>query len=63
MVISIGRSYRDAPEIDGLVIVEDHLPVGEMVPVRINGAMVYDLTGVLDLTPGRQGLEMLRMID
>ncbi|MFC1997937.1 30S ribosomal protein S12 methylthiotransferase RimO [Chloroflexota bacterium] len=61
--ISIGRSYRDAPEIDGLVIVEDHLSVGEMVPVRINGAMVYDLTGVVDSTPGRQGLEMLRVID
>jgi ribosomal protein S12 methylthiotransferase len=51
--ISIGRSYRDAPEIDGLVIVEGDLPVGEMVPVRINGAMVYDLTGVVDLTQGR----------
>jgi ribosomal protein S12 methylthiotransferase len=46
--ISIGRSYRDAPEIDGLVIVEGDLPVGEMLPVRINGAMVYDLTGVVD---------------
>jgi ribosomal protein S12 methylthiotransferase len=48
--ISIGRSYRDAPEIDGLVIVEDHFPVGEMISVRINGAMVYDLTGVADPT-------------
>jgi ribosomal protein S12 methylthiotransferase len=46
--ISIGRSYRDAPEIDGLVIIEDNLPIGEMVPVRINGAMVYDLTGSVD---------------
>lgn len=45
--ISLGRSYRDAPEIDGLVIVEDELPVGEMLPVRINGAMTYDLTGVV----------------
>ena len=44
--ISIGRSYRDAPEIDGLVIVEDELPIGEIVPIRITGAMVYDLTGV-----------------
>jgi len=48
--ISIGRSYRDAPEIDGLVIVEDNVLVGEMVPVRINGAMAYDLTGAVDLT-------------
>lgn len=44
--ISLGRSYRDAPEIDGLVIVEGELPVGEMVPVRITGAMAYDLSGV-----------------
>jgi ribosomal protein S12 methylthiotransferase len=44
--ISLGRSYRDAPEIDGLVIIEGQVPVGEMVPVRINGAMVYDLTGM-----------------
>ena len=45
-MISLGRSYRDAPEIDGMVIVEDRLPVGEIVPVRITGAMVYDLTAV-----------------
>ncbi len=44
--LSVGRSYRDAPEIDGLVLVEEVLPVGELVPVRITGAMVYDLIGV-----------------
>jgi len=43
--ISVGRTYRDAPEVDGLVIVEGTLPVGEMLPVRINGALVYDLVG------------------
>jgi len=47
--MSIGRSYRDAPEIDGLVMVPGELPVGEIVPVRIDGAMVYDLTGSIDL--------------
>jgi ribosomal protein S12 methylthiotransferase len=46
--ISVGRSYRDAPEIDGLVILEQELPVGEMVPVRITGAMAYDLTGQVE---------------
>ena len=61
--ISIGRSYRDAPEIDGLVIVEDHFPVGEMIPVRINGAMVYDLTGVADSTFRHQGTEILNVIE
>ena len=44
--ISLGRSYRDAPEIDGLVIVEGALPAGEIIPVMINGAMAYDLSGV-----------------
>lgn len=44
--LSIGRSYRDAPEIDGLVFVEDKLELGKIVPVRITGAMTYDLAGV-----------------
>jgi ribosomal protein S12 methylthiotransferase len=41
--ISVGRSYRDAPEIDGLVIVEGKLPVGEISLVQVTGAMAYDL--------------------
>jgi ribosomal protein S12 methylthiotransferase len=44
--ISIGRSFRDAPEIDGMVLVEGKVKVGEIVPVKIIGAMAYDLTGV-----------------
>jgi ribosomal protein S12 methylthiotransferase len=43
--VTIGRSYRDAPEIDGLVIVPGELPLGEIVPIEISGAMTYDLTG------------------
>jgi ribosomal protein S12 methylthiotransferase len=46
--ISLGRSYRDAPEIDGMVIAEGEIPVGRMLPVRINGAMAYDLSGAVD---------------
>lgn len=46
--VSLGRSYRDAPEIDGLVIIEGDLPVGEISPVRITGAMTYDLSGVVE---------------
>ncbi len=49
--ISVGRSYRDAPEIDGMVVVEADLPTGEIVPVRITGAMTYDLSGVLAQKP------------
>lgn len=44
--VSVGRSYRDAPEIDGYVFVPGRLPEGEIVPVTIDGAMTYDLTGV-----------------
>ncbi len=45
--ISLGRSYRDAPEIDGMVIVEEEIRAGEMVQVRITGALEYDLSGVI----------------
>jgi ribosomal protein S12 methylthiotransferase len=45
--VSLGRSYRDAPEIDGMVIIEGKAPLGAMLPVRITGAMTYDLSGVL----------------
>ncbi len=45
--ISIGRSYRDAPEIDGLVLIEGKVPTGQIVPVRITDAMIYDLNGAV----------------
>jgi ribosomal protein S12 methylthiotransferase len=54
-LISLGRSYRDAPEIDGMVIIEGDLPEGEICPVRITGAMVYDLTGIPDQVGGQTG--------
>lgn len=43
----VGRSYRDAPEIDGLVIAEGKAEIGSIVPVKITGALAYDLTGVI----------------
>jgi ribosomal protein S12 methylthiotransferase len=46
--ISLGRSYRDAPEIDGYVFIEGELPPGEIVPVRITGATAYDLIATVD---------------
>jgi ribosomal protein S12 methylthiotransferase len=45
--ISVGRSYRDAPEIDGMVLAEGKAKIGEIVPVRITGALAYDLTGTI----------------
>ena len=44
--LSIARSYRDAPEIDGFVIIEEELPVGELLPVLVTGALEYDLMAV-----------------
>jgi ribosomal protein S12 methylthiotransferase len=44
--ISVTRSYRDAPEIDGLVIVEGSLPIGTIQPIQVTGAMTHDLTAI-----------------
>lgn len=41
--VSIARSYRDAPEVDGVVIVQSELPIGRFVPVKITQASEYDL--------------------
>ncbi len=44
---SVGRSFRDAPEIDGTVrITNTHLEPGSFVQVRITDAAPYDLSGV-----------------
>jgi len=50
-IISLARSYRDAPEIDGYVLIEGELPTGAFVPVRVTGALVYDLIATPDLVP------------
>jgi ribosomal protein S12 methylthiotransferase len=49
--ITLGRTYRDAPEIDGYTIIEGEIPPGELVPVRITGAMAYDLSGIVETKP------------
>ncbi len=46
--ITLGRSYRDAPEIDGLVLINGEHPLGEMLTVKIDSAMPYDLIGTVD---------------
>ena len=43
--LAVGRSYRDAPEIDGLVLLPGDVAVGDVVPVHISAAMEYDLIG------------------
>lgn len=43
----VGRSYLDAPDIDGTVFVKSNesLTPGEIIKVRITGAKTYDLIG------------------
>lgn len=43
--VAVGRSYRDAPEIDGVVFVEGQPQIGQIVPVMITSALVHDLAG------------------
>ena len=42
---SLGRSYRDAPEIDNYVKINKILDVGSMYTVKINKAYEYDVEG------------------
>lgn len=43
--VTLARSYRDAPEIDGFVLVEGRAKPGDMLDVLITGALEYDLVG------------------
>src|SRR5699024_11527898 len=45
----IGRSYRDAPDVDGYVFLntDQELMSGDFVRARITGAYEYDLIGGL----------------
>jgi len=44
--ISVGRSYRDAPEIDGMVFIDDRLEIGDIYSIKITDAFVHDLVGI-----------------
>jgi ribosomal protein S12 methylthiotransferase len=41
----IGRTYRDAPEVDGFVLFSGTAGQGDLADVRIAGAGPYDLFG------------------
>lgn len=45
--LAVGRSFRDAPEIDGQVFVWGQAPIGELVEVRVTQTTEYDLWGEL----------------
>ena len=46
----IGRTYGDAPKVDGYIFVQtgELLMTGDFVKVRVTGAMEYDLIGELE---------------
>ncbi len=43
----VGRTYKDAPNVDGLIFVEtdEELVSGDFVRVKVTGALEYDLIG------------------
>ena len=41
--VGVGRSWREAPEIDGIVNISKELPVGEDASVVVSGATGPDL--------------------
>jgi ribosomal protein S12 methylthiotransferase len=41
--VVVGRSYRDAPEVDGLVLLRGAARPGKMVRARVTDALAYDL--------------------
>jgi ribosomal protein S12 methylthiotransferase len=43
--VTVGRSYRDAPEIDGVVLIREELRPNRLVTVKITDALEYDLIG------------------
>ena len=45
----IGRTYRDAPGIDGYIFIqsEEELITGDIAKARVSGAYEYDLIGEL----------------
>ena len=45
--ISIGRTYKDAPEVDNIVIVNQKVESGTFVDVKITSSAVYEVTGEL----------------
>ena len=44
--IFAGRSYREAPEVDGLILCSGEANPGDLVPIRIEAALGHDLWGV-----------------
>ncbi len=59
----LGRSHRDAPEIDGVVYARGAVEPGSFVDVQVTQGREYDLYGVVEGTAPSRGLTPLRMAD
>lgn len=46
----VGRTYKDAPNVDGLIFIQtdEDLMTGDFVPVKVTGSYEYDLIGEID---------------
>ena len=42
----VARSWREAPEIDGIVVIDETVPVGSLVDVEVTGSLGTDITAV-----------------
>lgn len=47
--VYVGRTYRDAPNVDGLIFIntDEELLSGDFAKVKVTGAVDYDLIGEL----------------
>ena len=62
--ISVGRSYRDAPEVDGVVLVQRELRAGTLARATVTGAMEYDLLAeVKDDSPDEHAPQLLQIAE
>lgn len=52
--VLVGRTYGDAPEIDGVIYVKNNgskIKQGDFIDVEVTGALDYDLVGVIKYEP------------
>jgi ribosomal protein S12 methylthiotransferase len=46
--VLVGRTRRDAPEVDGMIFLHGRADVGELITARVAQALEYDLVGVVE---------------
>ncbi len=56
--VVVGRTYREAPEVDGYVVAYGRAAVGDRVPVRIESTGPYDLFGRVAAPKGSRAVDL-----